>query len=150
LVFNLRDNKGLALMEVQALALSKERQVVKPLLEQPALFQPTEAERGVRLEALAVVLVSAVSLWPEAIDLNVKVVLISMGGVNEKIDGYFRVCETLGLDGSQVVLLPHRNRRHLMLDCKAIEAVERDQFHIYTADHMREGIALLTGQPSGT
>ena len=75
--------------------------------------------------------------------------ILPVGGVNEKIEGYFRVCETLGLDGSQGVLLPQRNRRHLMLDRKVIEAVERGQFHIYTADHVREGIELLTGQPSG-
>ena len=75
--------------------------------------------------------------------------ILPVGGINEKIEGYFRVCETLGLDGSQGVLLPQRNRRHLMLDRKVIEAVERGQFHIYTADHVREGIELLTGQPSG-
>ena len=76
--------------------------------------------------------------------------VLPVGGINEKIEGYFRVCETAGLDGSQGVLIPHRNRRHLMLEHKVIEAVAKGLFHIYTAEHTSEGIELLTGFSVGT
>jgi predicted ATP-dependent protease len=75
--------------------------------------------------------------------------VLPVGGVNEKIEGYFRICEKAGLDGKQGVLIPQRNRRHLMLERKLIAAVEQGLFHIYTADHVSEGIALLTGRSSG-
>ncbi|MBZ0096636.1 MAG: ATP-dependent protease, partial [Sulfuricella sp.] len=51
--------------------------------------------------------------------------------------------------GSQGVLIPHRNRRHLMLESKVVEAVAKGLFHIYTAEHANEGIELLTGLPAG-
>jgi predicted ATP-dependent protease len=75
--------------------------------------------------------------------------IMPVGGINEKIEGYFRVCASLGLDGTQGVLIPQRNRRHLMLEHKLIRAVEQGLFHIYTADHVRDGVELLTGLPSG-
>ncbi|MEI8385072.1 MAG: ATP-binding protein [Nitrosomonadaceae bacterium] len=75
--------------------------------------------------------------------------ILPVGGVNEKIEGYFRICATAGLDGSQGVLIPKRNRRHLMLDRSVIDAVERGLFHIYAADHVSEGMQLLTGFPAG-
>lgn len=75
--------------------------------------------------------------------------VLPVGGINEKIEGYFRVCEKLGLDGSQGVLIPQRNRRHLMLERKVIEAVAQGVFHIYTAEHVSAGIELLTGFPFG-
>ncbi|TAN84301.1 MAG: ATP-binding protein [Gallionella sp.] len=75
--------------------------------------------------------------------------ILPVGGINEKIEGYFRVCEMAGLDGSQGVLIPRRNRRHLMLEHKVIEAVAKGLFHIYTAEHTSEGIELLTGLPAG-
>jgi len=71
--------------------------------------------------------------------------VLPVGGINEKIEGYFRICSTTGLDGSQGVLIPHRNRRHLMLDSKVVEAVANGLFHIYTAEHASEGMELLTG-----
>ncbi len=75
--------------------------------------------------------------------------VLPIGGLNEKIEGYFRVCESAGLDGSQGVLIPHRNRRHLMLERKVVDAVAQGVFHIYTANHVSEGIELLTGVPAG-
>ncbi len=75
--------------------------------------------------------------------------VLPVGGINEKIEGYFRICETAGLDGSQGVLIPHRNRRHLMLESKVVEAVAKGFFHIYTAEYASEGIELLTGVPAG-
>ncbi len=75
--------------------------------------------------------------------------VLPVGGINEKIEGYFRVCATAGLDGTHGVLIPHRNRRHLMLERKVVEAVDQGLFHIYTAEHTSEGIELLTGLPAG-
>jgi len=75
--------------------------------------------------------------------------MLPVGGINEKIEGYFRVCATAGLDGSQGVLIPQRNRRHLMLERKVAAAVEQGLFHIYTAEYASEGIELLTGLPAG-
>ena len=75
--------------------------------------------------------------------------VLPVGGINEKIEGYFRVCKTAGLDGRQGVLIPHRNRRHLMLERRVAEAVEQGLFNIYTAEHVSDGIELLTGLPAG-
>jgi predicted ATP-dependent protease len=75
--------------------------------------------------------------------------VLPVGGINEKIEGYFRICATAGLDGSHGVLIPQRNRRHLMLERKVVEAVDRGLFHIYTAEHASDGIELLTGLPAG-
>lgn len=71
--------------------------------------------------------------------------VLPVGGINEKIEGYFRICSTAGLDGSQGVLIPHRNRRHLMLDRTVVEAVANGLFHIHTAEHAGEGMELLSG-----
>ncbi|MEO6976541.1 MAG: AAA family ATPase, partial [Gallionella sp.] len=76
--------------------------------------------------------------------------VLPVGGINEKIEGYFRICATAGLDGNQGVLIPHRNRRHLMLERNIVEAVEQGLFHIHTAEHAGEGMELLTGFPFGT
>jgi len=75
--------------------------------------------------------------------------VLPVGGVNEKIEGYFRICEKAGLDGGHGVLIPDRNRRHLMLESKVVEAVAKGLFHIYTADHVSTGMELLTGSPFG-
>jgi predicted ATP-dependent protease len=71
--------------------------------------------------------------------------LLPVGGINEKIEGYFRSCESLGLDGQQGVLMPSRNRRHLMLDERVVKAVADGRFHIHAADTASEGMTLLTG-----
>lgn len=75
--------------------------------------------------------------------------VLPVGGINEKIEGWFQACAAAGLDGTQGVLIPARNRRHLMLARPILDAVERGLFHVYTAEHVAEGIALLTGQASG-
>jgi len=68
-----------------------------------------------------------------------------IGGVNEKIEGFFEVCKKQGLTGTQGVLIPHQNVKHLMLKDEVIEAVEAGKFHIYAIETVEEGIALLTG-----
>ena len=75
--------------------------------------------------------------------------VLPVGGINEKIEGWFRVCEAAGLDGSQGVLIPTRNRRHLMLAPRVVEAVAQGRFHIHAADRVSEGIELLTGVAAG-
>jgi len=75
--------------------------------------------------------------------------LLPVGGINEKIEGYFRSCERLGLTGQQGVLIPRRNRRHLMLEPQIVEAVAQGRFRIWTADTAGEGMALLSGRPYG-
>ena len=76
--------------------------------------------------------------------------VMPIGGVNEKIEGYFRVCLALGLNGKQGVIIPKRNQRHLLLDVAIVEAVKAGQFHIIAIDHVLEGIEYLTGKPAGT
>ena len=71
--------------------------------------------------------------------------VLPVGGLNEKIEGYFRVCKDIGLDGKQGVLIPGRNSRHLVLADEVIEAVANGQFHITTMNNVAEGILHLTG-----
>lgn len=72
-----------------------------------------------------------------------------IGGVNEKIEGFYEVCRLKGLTGTQGVLIPQANARHLMLREPVVEAVSRGDFHVYTISNVDEGIALLTGYPAG-
>lgn len=75
--------------------------------------------------------------------------VLPVGGLNEKIEGWFRVCAHAGLTGTQGVLIPARNQRHLMLSPAVVDAVAAGRFHVYTAQHVSEGIALLTGTHAG-
>jgi len=75
--------------------------------------------------------------------------VLPIGGINDKIEGYFRLCEKIGLTGDQGVLIPHANRRHLMLGNHIIEAVEKGLFAIYTMEHVLQGLELLTGTSVG-
>ena len=75
--------------------------------------------------------------------------VLPVGGINEKIEGWFSACEAAGLDGTQGALIPARNQQHLMLDQRVIDAVAQGRFHIWTAAHVSDGIALLTGQAPG-
>ncbi len=72
-----------------------------------------------------------------------------IGGVNEKIEGFFHLCKLRGLDGSHGVIIPERNIKNLMLRKEVIEAVREGKFHIYSIDHIDEGIELLMGLPAG-
>jgi len=71
--------------------------------------------------------------------------VLPVGGLNEKIEGYFRVCKDIGLDGTQGVLIPQRNMRHLMLRDEIVDAVANGQFHITTMNNVAEGIFHITG-----
>jgi predicted ATP-dependent protease len=69
----------------------------------------------------------------------------AIGGVNEKIEGFYDVCRVVGLTGKQGVLIPAANVRHLILRSDVIDAVARGKFHIYPVQSIDEGLAILTG-----
>jgi len=73
-----------------------------------------------------------------------------IGGVNRKIEGFYEVCKAKGLDGSQGVIIPHQNVRHLMLKEEVIQAVRDGKFNIWAIKTIDEGIEILTGVPAGT
>ena len=72
-----------------------------------------------------------------------------IGGVNEKIEGIFRVCKSRGLTGDQGVMIPHSNVKNLMLSGEVIAAVRRGDFNIYAVRTIAEGIEVLTGVAAG-
>lgn len=73
----------------------------------------------------------------------------AIGGVNEKIEGFFDLCAARGLTGTQGVLIPATNIRHLMLRHDVVEACRQGRFGIYPIETVDQGIALLTGVPAG-
>ncbi|MDH3405063.1 MAG: ATP-dependent protease, partial [Acidobacteriota bacterium] len=73
----------------------------------------------------------------------------AIGGVNEKIEGFFEVCAARGLTGDQGVLIPAANVEHLMLRRPVLEAVEAGEFHVYPVTTIDEGIELLTPLRAG-
>jgi predicted ATP-dependent protease len=73
----------------------------------------------------------------------------SVGGVNEKIEGFFEICRRKGLSGEQGVLIPHHNRVNLMLCADVREAVADGKFHIHPVRTIDEGLEVLTGVPAG-
>lgn len=72
-----------------------------------------------------------------------------IGGVNEKIEGFFTVCKTKGLTGNQGVIIPHQNVKNLMLKEEVRKAVKDNKFHIYSAVTVDDCLELLTGMPAG-
>ena len=73
----------------------------------------------------------------------------AIGGVNEKIEGFYDICHARGLTGHQGVLIPNANVKHLMLRADIVDAVAAGQFAIYPVSSIDEGLALLTGLPAG-
>lgn len=73
----------------------------------------------------------------------------AIGAVNEKIEGYFDVCNARGLTGRQGVLIPAANVRHLMLRRDVVEAARAGRFHIYAVEDVDQAMELLTGFPAG-
>jgi predicted ATP-dependent protease len=74
----------------------------------------------------------------------------AVGGINEKIEGFFDVCSARGLTGGEGVLIPSANVRHLMLRRDVVEAVAAGRFHVYAVDTVDQGLEILTGMPAGT
>ncbi len=73
----------------------------------------------------------------------------AIGGVNEKIEGFYEVCKAQGLTGEQGVIIPAANLQHLMLKEEVVEAVRDGRFHIWAVSHVNEGLAILSGLPAG-
>lgn len=81
--------------------------------------------------------------------VNQKGEIQPIGGVNEKIEGFYQVCKVIGLTGSQGVMIPAQNVRNLMLREEVIEAVRQGRFRIWAVRTIDEGLEVLTGLPSG-
>jgi ATP-dependent Lon protease len=73
----------------------------------------------------------------------------AIGGVNEKVEGFYDVCRVVGLTGKQGVLIPEANVRHLILRDDVIGAVAEGKFHIYPVRTIEDGLAILTGMAAG-
>ncbi|MFI3158494.1 MAG: ATP-binding protein [Methylococcaceae bacterium] len=73
----------------------------------------------------------------------------AVGGVNEKIEGFFRLCKARGLNGQHAAIIPIANKRNLMLKQEVIDAVAKGLFAVYAVGCVDEALELLTGQPAG-
>lgn len=72
-----------------------------------------------------------------------------IGGVNWKIEGFYKVCKARGLDGTQGVVIPKANAQDLMLKKEVVDAVREEKFHVWAVGNVDEGLELLTGLPAG-
>lgn len=81
--------------------------------------------------------------------VNQKGFIQPIGGVNEKIEGFYNICKKRGLTGKQGVIIPIQNVRNLHLTDEIIENVKEKKFHIYAVSTIDEGIEILTGVPAG-
>lgn len=81
--------------------------------------------------------------------VNQKGEIQAIGGVNQKIEGFFQVCKTKGLTGNQGVMIPSRNLRNLMLQREVLDAVQQGKFRVYAVNTVDEGIRILTGVDAG-
>ncbi len=82
--------------------------------------------------------------------VNQKGKIQAIGGVNQKIEGFFDVCKAKGLTGKQGAIIPRANVKNLMLKKEVVDAVKKGRFHIYQVATVEEGIEILTGTPAGT
>ena len=73
----------------------------------------------------------------------------AIGGVNEKIEGFFDLCAARGMSGAQGVLIPATNVKHLMLHARVVDAVAEGKFHIYPVETIDQGLEILTGIAAG-
>lgn len=81
--------------------------------------------------------------------VNQKGEIQPVGGVNDKIEGFFQICKMRGLTGSHGVLIPKQNVKNLNLSDEIVQAVKDGKFHIYAVSTIDEGIEILTGVPAG-
>ncbi len=71
-----------------------------------------------------------------------------VGGIREKVEGFYRVCKVLGMKGNEGVILPSRNYSNLVLDEEILESIHRGEFHLYTVDTVDDVIELMTDMPA--
>ena len=81
--------------------------------------------------------------------VNQKGEVQAIGGVNQKIEGFFDICQARGLSEKQGVIIPENNVRDLMLRADVRDAAGRGEFHIYAVSHVDQVLALLTGMRAG-
>ena len=81
--------------------------------------------------------------------VNQKGEIQPIGGVNEKIEGFYQICKMRGLDGSHGVMIPIQNVKNLQLSDEVIDSVRNGLFTIYAISTIDEGIEILTGVPAG-
>ena len=81
--------------------------------------------------------------------VNQKGKIQAIGGVNEKVEGFYKVCKALELKGEQGVMIPRQNVKDLMLKNEVIKAVKEGKFHIYAVDTIQAGMEILTGIKAG-
>ena len=81
--------------------------------------------------------------------VNQKGEIQPIGGVNEKIEGFYQICKMRGFNGSHGVVIPIQNVRNLNLSDEVVESVKKGEFHIYAISSIAEGIEILTGVPAG-
>ena len=81
--------------------------------------------------------------------INQKGYIQPIGGVNEKIEGFYQICKLRGFNGEQGVIIPKQNVRNLHLSDEIIDSVKKGKFHIYAISTIDEGIEVLTGVPAG-
>ena len=116
-------------------------------------YQGVEGDSASSAELYA--LLSALSEYPiqQGItvtgSVNQKGEVQAIGGVNEKIEGFFDLCLKRGLTGEQGVIIPRSNVKNLMLKQEVIDAVENNRFFIWPVSHIDEGIEILTGHSAG-
>lgn len=73
----------------------------------------------------------------------------AIGGVNEKVEGFYRICKARGFTGTQGVILPKSNIRHLMLEPEVLESIKKGEFSVYAVDRVEQALELLTGMQAG-
>ena len=81
--------------------------------------------------------------------VNQKGEIQAIGGVNEKIEGFFKVCQSRGLTGDQGVIIPRANIKNLLLKDEIVQAVKNGAFHVWAVDNIEDGLYILTGQKCG-
>ena len=81
--------------------------------------------------------------------VNQKGEIQPIGGVNEKIEGFYQICKMRGLNGKHGVMIPIQNVRNLSLSDEIVQAVKNNKFHIYAISNIEEGIEILTDVPAG-
>ena len=81
--------------------------------------------------------------------VNQKGEVQAIGGVNEKVEGFFEVCKLFGLNGKQGVMIPASNAQHLMLKEEVLDAIKAGKFHVWSVATIDEGVELLTGVKAG-
>ena len=74
----------------------------------------------------------------------------AVGGINEKIEGFFEICRLRGLDGTHGVVIPEDNVKHLMLNDDVLDAVRDGKFAVYAVEDIDQALTVLTGEPAGT